>query len=243
MNKYIIEFIGTFFLVLTVGLAAVHGGAAFTAESIQLDAQMDPPVQVRSKSWVSADFAPLAIGGILMCMIFLGGHISGAHYNPAVSVAVWWRGKCTTEEFPLYVCAQLIGGAVAALFVLIIKSRTTAEGFNLGFVSTPFIPTNFLGAVLVEILFTFALALVVLNVATAKGTAGNSFYGLAIGFTVASGALAAGSISLGVFNPAVGTGLLVMNKLDIGTLGVYVLVQVLAGFLAAVVFKVVNPGD
>jgi aquaporin Z len=97
--------------------------------------------------------------------------------------------------------------------------------------------------VLAEFLFTFALAYVVLNVATAKANAGNSFYGLAIGFTVMVGAFTVGPISGGAFNPAVATGCYDLGLLPMGHWVAYVAAELSAGALAAFVFKVLNPDD
>jgi aquaporin Z len=181
MSKYLTELIGTFFLVLTVALSAGQQAA----------------------------LAALAIGSILMVMVYMGGHISGAHYNPAVSLAVWLRGKLGLIDLGLYVASQLVGallGAGVGYFAM--KSRfpklAPAEGESVAV------------ALLLEVLFTFALALVVLNVATARKTANNSYFGLAIGFTVLAGAVAVGPISGGAFNPAVGTGLTVIKMVGGG---------------------------
>jgi aquaporin Z len=133
-----------------------------------------------------------------MVMVYMGGHISGAHYNPAVSVAILIRGKMEARDLIPYVLSQLTGAILASLTVMFIVGDTFAPA-----------PAPEAGLVLVllcEVLFTFALALVVLNVATDDATAGNSYYGLAIGFTVMVGAFAVGAVSGGVFNPAVGTG-------------------------------------
>jgi len=199
MKKYIVEFIGTFFLVFTVGMA-VHSGSPLT---------------------------PLAIGAALMVMIFAGGHISGGHFNPAVTLAVWLRGKCDTKDVIPYWIAQLGAGAVAALLVVHLKGQPL-----LGAASHEVMPS-----LIVEFLFTFALAWVVLNAATAKGTAGNSFYGLAIGFTVLTGAVAVGGISGGAFNPAVGLGVFMMGFEKINQLGIYVAADLVGGLVAALAFK------
>ena len=84
-------------------------------------------------------------------------------------------------------------------------------------------------ALLAEFLFTFALVYVVLNVATAKGTEGNSFYGLAIGFTVVAGAYAVGSVSGGAFNPAVAVGGSIMNIFAWGNIWIYLVAQLASG--------------
>lgn len=205
MNKYLVELIGTFFLVLTVGCTVIAPGAG--------------------------SFAPLAIGASLMVMIFAGGHISGGHYNPAVTIGVWLRGKCETKDVLPYWAAQFIGAALAALVVRFFKGVPTSPAADL-----PVVP-----ALLAEFLFTFALVYVVLNVATAKGTAENSFYGLAIGMTVTTGAFAVGSISGAAFNPAVALGVTLMGISAWSVIPVYWVSQLLAGAAAAVVFKVVDP--
>src|SRR4051812_38665027 len=171
-RKFEMEFVGTFFLVFTVGMASATAGA----------------------------LAPLAAGGVLMVMVFAGGHVSGGHFNPAVSTAVLLRGKLRPIEYAGYVAAQALAALAAAGVVI-------ALGYN----PAHAVAVAGTGKILVaEFLFTFALAYVVLNVATATGTAGNSFYGLAIGFTVAAGGLAVGSVSGGAFNPAVALGATVM---------------------------------
>ena len=207
MRKYLTEFIGTFFLVLTVGLTVIG----------------------------AVPMAPLAIGASLMIMVYMGGHVSGGHYNPAVSLAVLLRGKlASTGEFLAYVVSQLAGAIAAALVAYVITGKT--------FAPAPAESTSALGALLVETLFTFALALVVLNSAVSAKTQGNSFYGLAIGFTIVVAAFAGGSISGGAFNPAVGTGpILVQVALGGGSLShlwLYLVGPFLGGSLAAAVFGI-----
>jgi aquaporin Z len=203
MKKLLTEFIGTFFLVFTIGLTT-------TANS---------------------PFAPLAIGSVLMVMVYMGGHISGGHFNPAVSLGVMLRGKLANRDFVPYVMAQLLGSIAAAAAVLLIVGKTFAPAPGEG--------VPLLSALLIEALFGFALVLVVLNVATHKGTAGNSHYGLAIGFTVLAGAFAGGGISGGAFNPAVGIGPTLINAtLGNGSfdhLWLYLVGPLSGGVLAAVV--------
>lgn len=198
MKKYIVEFIGTFFLVLTVGLA-VHSGSPL---------------------------APLAIGASLMVMIFAGGHVSGGHFNPAVTLAVWVRGKLPLKDVIPYWIAQLLAGVVAALIVSQLHGRPMAPASHL-----------VVNSLIVEFLFTFALCWVVLNTATSKGTLDNSFYGLAIGFTVMTGAVAVGAISGGAFNPAVGLGVFMMGFEHISQLGIYFVADLAGGAVAAFAFK------
>jgi aquaporin Z len=208
-RKLIVEFIGTFFLVLTIGQTVIGAKPEFA-------------------------MAPLAIGSALMVMIYAGGHISGGHYNPAVTLAVWLRGKCTTAEAPAYMVVQVIGAVVAAITVLFLKGDTHAPA-----PSAPNVPA----ALLAEFLFTFALCYVVLNVATAKGTAGNSNYGLAIGFTVLTGAYAVGSISGGAFNPAVAVGVTVMGLSAPANIWIFLVADFLGGAVAGLLFNALDLGD
>jgi aquaporin Z len=207
MNKYTAEFIGTFFLVLTIGLTVIAGGAGV--------------------------IPPLAIGSALMVMVFACGHISGAHFNPAVTLAVWIRGRCDRKDVAPYMLVQLIGAIVAAGIVKFLKGGAAVTPMSLA-------PGP---ALLAEILFTFALAFVVLNVATAKGTSGNSFYGLAIGMTVMVGAFAVGDISGGVFNPAVALGISTMGLSSWANFWIYLVADFLGGAIAALTFKSLNPQD
>jgi aquaporin Z len=205
MKKYIVEFIGTFFLVLTVGLA-VHSGSAL---------------------------APLAIGSVLAVMIFAGGHVSGGHFNPAVTLGVYLRGKCEAKDVVPYVLAQVAAAALAGLIVVSLHGKPLmgAASHDIG------------PSLVVEFLYTFALVWVVLNVATAKGTSGNSFYGLAIGFTVLVGAVSVGKISGGAFNPAVGLGVLIMGFEKLSQLLVYVGADLLGGAVAALAFKATHDAE
>lgn len=206
MKKYIVEFIGTFFLVFTVGIA------------------------VRTQ----APLAPIAIGSILMVMIFAGGHISGGHFNPAVTLAAFLRGRADRRDVIPYWIAQFAAGAVAALIVnFVLDGRVTGNA--------PLHPT--FASFLVEFLFTFALAWVVLNVATAKGTMGNSFYGLAIGFTVMVGATTVGGISGGAFNPAVGLGVWTMGMESARQFVVYLISDMFGAAVAAIAFRWINGLD
>ena len=206
MNKYLTEFIGTFFLVLTVGCTVIPGS---------------PGV-----------IPPLAIGAALMVMIFAGGHVSGGHYNPAVTLAVFIRGRCEKKDAVPYMMAQFAAAIVAAI----------VANFLVG-AGTPMAIKNVPAALLAEFLFTFALAYVVVNVATAKGTSGNSFYGLAIGMTVMTGAFAVGGISGGAFNPAVAVGAGLMKLVNFSDIWIHLVADFAGGAAAAAVFKFINPTD
>jgi aquaporin Z len=207
MNKYLVELIGTFFLVFTVGCTVIAGG--------------------------SGVIPPLAIGAALMVMIFAGGHVSGGHYNPAVTLGVWIRGRCDGKDVIPYWISQAIGASLAAVAVKFLRPGAQITAM------TPVVSH----ALLAEFLFTFALVFVVLNVATAKGTAGNSFYGLAIGMTVMAGAFAVGDISGGAFNPAVALGITIMGLSSWGNIWIYLGANFLAGLVAALAFKAINPTD
>ena len=167
-----------------------------------------------------------------MVMIFAGGHISGAHYNPGVTLAVWLRGRCETKDVVPYVLAQIIGAVVAAAVV----SFLYGSGTPMTLASVP-------KAFLAELLFSFGLCYVVLNTATAKGTANQSFYGLAIGFTVMAGAFAVGGISGGAFNSAVAIGAAAMKMLHFADIWIHISANFVGGALAAAVFKFANPTD
>src|SRR6202049_4780819 len=207
MNKYIAEFIGTFFLVRAIGCSVVGKGAG--------------------------PFAPLAIGSALMVMIFAGGYIAGGHFNPAVALGVWLRGKCETKDVVPYMIFQVMGAVLAALVVKFLKG---------GAAVTPLQPAT-IPAFLAEFLFTFALVYVVLNVATAKGTSGNSFYGLAIGFTVLAGAFSVRNSFGRAFNPAVATGLSVMGLSSWPNIWSYLVAEVAGAAVAAGAFKALNPAE
>ncbi len=201
MNKYIIEGIGTFFLVLTIALTG----------------------------------NPIAIGAILIAMVYMGGYISGAHYNPAVTLAVMLRGRMTTPVALRYMASQIIGAlAAAGLFRLM-----TEKAFTLA----PGAEADFFHIVVIEALFTFALASVVLHVATSDKVKGNYYYGIAIGLTVMAAAFAGGSISGGAFNPAVSIGFIVMDYTTLGdnfiNLMMYIASQVIGAVAAAKMYAYV----
>src|SRR5271167_4489867 len=172
-----------------------------------------------------------------MVMIFAGGHISGGHFNPAVTLGVWLRGRCDTKDVVPYMVSQVIGAVVAALIVTKILYATQS-----GALAAPTTP-DVLPALVAEFLFTFALVYVVLNVATAKGTAGNSFYGLAIGFTVVVGAFAVGNISGGAFNPAIAVGISILGLSAWPNIWIYLVADFAGAAAAAAAFKIVSPED
>ena len=219
MKRYIIEFIGTFFLVLVIGMVS-YQGALFGNPQL---------------------LAPVGIGCILMVMVYMGGNVSGAHYNPAVTLAILMRGKISSGDAVKYMLVQLLGAFAAALtFYMIFKTAmgppAPAGGFNYN-----------LKPLLIEMLFTFALVTVILHVATTQKAAGNSYYGLAIGFTVLAGAIAAGPYSGGAFNPAVTLGPMFMDTFtggaSLGNAWFYLAGQFAGAVAAALIFRLTNPDE
>ena len=205
MKNYITEFIGTFFLVLTIGLTAAN-----------------------------PDIAPIAIGTMLMVMVYMGGHISGAHYNPAVSIAMIIRGLLSVKEAINYILSQLAGAILAALLVNWLGGAVMEIA--------PSDSASVLQILVVEAIFTFALVLVILNVATNPKTEGNSYYGLAIGFTIMAAAFAGGGISGGAYNPAVGTGPILVDAImgdgnTLSNLWYYLVGPIVGAISAAYVYK------
>ncbi len=209
MRKYVTEFIGTFGLVFTVGCAVMSG----------------------------SPLAPLAIGASLMVLIYAGGHISGAHYNPAVTLGVFLRGKLPRSDVAPYWIAQLVGAFLAAWL-----AKFTIHPGPLHTLSTVGAHAVF-SAMFAEFFFTFALVYVVLNVATSKDQPGNQFFGLAIGFTVMVGAFAVGNVSGAAFNPAVAFGAMLMGLLNWGNFYIYLIATLLGGAVAAFAFRYLNPDD
>ena len=207
MQKYLVEFIGTFFLVLAVGMNVIDPG--------------------------TGNLAPLAIGATLMVMVYAGGHVSGGHYNPAVTLGVWLRGRCPQSDVWPYLGSQFAGAIVAAIGTLFLKGDPSVTPGQI----------EIFPALIAEFIGTFALVYVVLNVATAKATAGNSYFGLAIGFTVAVMAFALGGISGGAFNPAVALGITVLHLERAANLWIYLLANFAGGALAAAAFRFTNPED
>lgn len=208
MPKYLTEFIGTFFLCLVASLTVIH----------------------------NVPMPAIPIGFTLMVMVYMGGPISGGHYNPAVSTAAALRGALPKGQFLPYVVSQFLGAIAAGLLTGVLTGDVMSPA--------PSPDVNIFLAAGVEMLFTFALALMVLNVATSPKVQGNSYYGLAIGGTVLAGAAASGGISGGAMNPAVGAGLGLVDGLmggaPMGHLWIYLVGPFLGGILAAFVYNFQN---
>ena len=206
-RKLTVEFIGMFIFMFTVGMATNRLGAGL--------------------------LAPLAIGSILMVMVFAGGHVSGGHYNPAVSTAVFVRGRMAANEYISYVVTQVVAAILAGLLVR----------YYVGSRESHALVASSGKMLIAEFIFTFALCWVVLHVATARGTEGNSFYGLAIGFTVVVGAFAVGGTSGAAFNPAIAVGAMVTGLLQWSNIWIYVIADFLGAAAAAYAFLFVLPGE
>jgi len=182
----------------------------------------------------SSDLAPLAIGGILISIVFAGGPVSGAHYNPAISLAVALRGSMSFGEMISYMASQIVGGVLG--------------GWSGGIVSASFSEfgraddASFTQALLAEAIFAFILCFVVLTVATIPKVEDNSYYGLAIGLVVMSGAVSVGPISGGAFNPAVALGLSISGGFSNLSYALVVAgTNLVGGMVAAVAFRVAVP--
>ncbi len=175
---------------------------------------------------------PIAIGLMLAVMVYVGGHISGAHYNPAVTLAFLLSKKLSPTETLGYWLAQILGTFCAACLCWNVTGKLFVPGPGEG-VSTSSI-------LLIETICTFALVIVVLTVATAKKLSGNHIYGLAIGLTLAAIASVGGAISGGVFNPAVAIGPMLHSVIagapNFANIGLYLAGPLLGGALARVVF-------
>lgn len=200
LKKCLVEFIGTFFLVLTIGCCVYS-----SEEGI---------------------IAPLAIGFVLMVMVYAGGYVSGGHYNPAVSLACLIRGVINAKDMLFYWISQIFAAFVAAL---VVKQLVLVPSSNVA----AFCPCKLIAC---ELLFTFALCYVVLHCATSKETEGNSYYGLAIGSIVMVGAFATAGLCLGAFNPAVAVGLLTFGAAA-KLIGITVATNLVGGALAGLVYK------
>ena len=199
MKKYLTEFIGTFFLVLIIGL---------------------------SKN-------PLAIGFGLTILVYMGAHISGAHYNPAVSLAMLMRKEININDFIKYISSQVLGASLAAYVVSIMMSNMIVQ---------PDLQEPVAIILLAELMFTYLLVYVILNVATHPNLEGNSFYGFAIGLTVMTGAYCVGPLTGGVFNPAVSIGpslidLITGNGISQHFLWYYLTAPVVGSVLAVIHFN------
>jgi len=214
ISPYIVEFLGTFFLMLTIGFNVLLN--------------------------VVGIHAPLAIGSALMVLVFFGGHLSGAHYNPAVTIGckLTFRDHIGWVQSILYIICQNLGAFAAGIVYWQITDDTFQFEPGPGF--------NDVKAIIVEIIYTFLLVSVMINTATTQSQTGNSFFGLAIGFTVLAAGYSIGPISGGVLNPAVATGAALSNLIhnqeisSIKYLWIYWLAPGVGGVIAGAVFRITN---
>jgi len=185
MDRYLTELIGTFFLVLTIGCVSLEPAGGISP--------------------------PLAVAAVLTAVIYAGGHISRAHYNPAVTAAFFLRGALPRSDIAPYIAAQIAGALLAVGVALELKPGAAAAPLVVGVAPL----------IIAEFLFTFVMVFVILNVATTKGTSGNSFYGIAISSAVLAGALSVGEISGSVLNPAAALARCLLGLSPWSSLGLY----------------------
>merc|ERR1719453_2814574 len=210
VSSLLSEFLGTFMLIVTVGFNVLGGSAA----------------------------PAFSIAASLMCMIYALGNVSGAHFNPAVTLAILLskRNLIDGKEAAFYMAAQVIGGICAAFtYVAIYKGDTFPLGPGAGF--------GWAAVSVAELFYTFVLCFVVLNVATSEKVL-SEFFGLAIGSCVTAGGYAIGSISGGSLNPAVSVGISTSMMYNGGLFWkclVYTAVECLGAALAAGVFHATRP--
>lgn len=203
------EFLGTYLLVFTVGCNVLSGSPVWAATSIAC---------------------------VLMVSIYALGNVSGANFNPAVSVALGLSQKMPWRDVGVYCLAQLFAGICGGMSYGILFSKV----FNL----QPGVHFGWFQAMLAEVLYTFMLCFVVLNVTTTTKNAANQFYGLAIGFVIVAGGYSAGNISGGAFNPAVAFGIDVSSAgIGFGWAIEYTIYEMFGAVLAAVLFRVVRPDE
>lgn len=208
LNKLLVEFLGTFFLVLLINICALG---------------------------TTSQFVPMIMGLSIMAMTYAGGHISGAHFNPAVTMAVFIRGKCTAADVPSYIFAQLLGAATAALTAGVFFMNKSGNGMDLSVTAFQ--------AVVAEILGSFAMIWVILNVASSRDTTGNSYYGMAIGVVAAGLSFVFSPISGGAFNPALALSFGINNISGFNNFWIYLIGEVIGAVAAAYIFLVANGKD
>lgn len=213
MKRYVTEFIGTFFLVAVICLTTGNF------------------------------LAPIAVSSLLIALIYMGYSVSGAHYNPATTLAILILKKISFKEASIYVLVQLAAGCAGAFVYFFVWGR------NSGF-PRPNMEINLLKPLFLEAIFTFIMILVILYVAASRKTAGNSYYGLAIGVVVTGIAITSGEISAGVFNPAVGLGPMAIdtlfgscscNPFEYGW--IYLAGPLSGSAIAAMTFRFLSPED
>jgi aquaporin Z len=169
-----------------------------------------------------------------MILIYCGKGISGSHYNPAVTVSIYYRGYCSKRELQYYVFFQLLGAVIASIlyYYLLIPTDVNYEIFELK-----------MSALISEFIFTFLLVFVILNVATLDATKENYYFGFAIAFVVFLGGILVGGISLASFNPAVTSALIIIGKINLLDSWIHIIPQLLSALLATFLFKLYHKID
>jgi len=178
----------------------------------------------------------LAIGVVLMIMVYSLGYISGGYFNPAVTIGMFLYKKLKRLETIYYIIAQILGSVLALVIYSLISNKLFSPGIPSG--------STFISALIIEIIFTFALVFVIFNVCLNTRAEGNQYFGLAIGLTLFVGATAGGAISGGIFNPAVGVVPLLINFQHLGenltNILLYIVGPTVGSILAVFVFKYFN---
>jgi len=205
-RKYVVEFFGTFFLVMVICMTLSRG---------------------------MEQFSYMAAGVMLIAVTYASFALSGAHFNPALSVACYLRGKLNAGDLLPYIVAQFLGGTLAAMlagFLLSAQGTTVPAPKELLIIP----------ALIAELLGTLLFVYVFLNLTSVKKTSGNIFYGLAIGLTFMASLYTFGSISGGAFNPAIALGMTTANLTSWGTIWIFPVANFVGGILAAFLSQYVN---
>lgn len=171
--------------------------------------------------------APLAVGAVLGSLVFAGAHVSGAHYNPAVSLAVFLSSKLSLFTLIGYWVVQFIGAIMAAFVVAYLKGNIASTALTIAFWPT----------LIGEFLFSFALCFVALNTTAKNETIPNSYFGWAIGFIVLAGAYSVGPITGAAFNPAVAVGFGFLNLFLWANMWVYFVAALIGAAISALIFR------
>jgi aquaporin Z len=205
-RKYVVEFIGTFFLVMTICMTMFNEPTLISA---------------------------LAVGLMLIAITYSGFEISGGHFNPAVSLASYLRGKLDAGDLLPYIVAQFLGGMLASMLAGFLQiSVGGSMPATMELVIAP--------ALIAELLGTIFFVYVFLNVTTAKKTKGNEFYGLAIGVAFFACLYAFGHVTAGAFNPAIALGLAMSDCTSWSSIWIFLVANFAGGVLAAFISQYVN---
>ena len=209
LKKCFVEFFGTFFLCFTV-LCCIF-------------LNVNPAV------------VPVAIGLVLAVLVYAGGPISGGHYNPAVSIAIFLIGRMGSKKTLLYCIFQLFGAAYAALMFLLFIAPVAESVAKTDFAAIPLVTA--------EIVFTTLLIYTVIFTAVSKRVNGNQYFGIAIGTSVTVGVAVVGGICLAALNPAVAIAVSLLGVATFKTFLLTVIANIIASFVACGLFKIVSLDD